>query len=244
MQLKFSYWRCWWAAPRALKSVKIAGLIHSGPLASQYSLWLWDGIGGSGDTTKERNWVTSSANHSWSLPPTDQNWSLAAAAAPYYDRQQPQQQQQQQVGILERQSTPPATSKEFKRTVGDGRRGSKQQQQSGENKPAQTTESKQFSLEQKQQQQQLVDRPGAPAPKTGVSNGNNNTQFQVTANNHEKRFKSLPSAEVLPRNVTLGGYIFVCNNDTMQEDLKRQLFGTSLLSSVSVFSSFFVEENL
>ncbi|KAL0348565.1 UNVERIFIED_CONTAM: B2 protein, partial [Sesamum angustifolium] len=28
-----------------------------------------------------------------------------------------------------------------------------------------------------------------------------------------------------PMNEVLGGYIFVCNNDTMQEDLKRQLFG-------------------
>lgn len=155
-------------------------------------------------------------NHSWSHPPqtTDQNWSLVAAAAPYYDRQQPQQ--------LERQSPPPA--KEFKRTVGEGRRGSK------ENSKAALAESKQ--LEQKQLQ---VATPAAS--KTGsVSNGNNGNnsinnnnnssqQFQVTANSHEKRFKSLPSAEVLPRNVTLGGYIFVCNNDTMQEDLKRQLFG-------------------
>lgn len=41
----------------------------------------------------------------------------------------------------------------------------------------------------------------------------------------DKRFKSLPPAETLPRNETLGGYIFVCNNDTMAEDLKRQLFG-------------------
>nr|PNR27644.1 hypothetical protein PHYPA_029796 [Physcomitrium patens] len=199
------------------KSDKIAGLTHSGPLASQYSLWLWDGIGGSGDTTKERNWVTSSANHSWSLPPTDQNWSLAAAAAPYYERQQPQ------MGILERQSNPPAASKEFKRTVGDGRRGSKQQQSTGgEHKGSQVAESKQFSSEQKQQLPGENNMPGPTAPKTGVSNGN--TQFQVTVS-HEKRFKSLPSAEVLPRNVTLGGYIFVCNNDTMQEDLKRQLFG-------------------
>lgn len=41
----------------------------------------------------------------------------------------------------------------------------------------------------------------------------------------DKRFKTLPSSEMLPRNEVLGGYIFVCNNDTMQEDLKRQLFG-------------------
>ncbi|KAG6515754.1 hypothetical protein ZIOFF_026183 [Zingiber officinale] len=50
-------------------------------------------------------------------------------------------------------------------------------------------------------------------------NGNNNS------NNIDKRFKTLPSTEMLPRNEVLGGYIFVCNNDTMQEDLKRQLFG-------------------
>ncbi|XP_008437409.2 DCD domain-containing protein NRP-B-like [Cucumis melo] len=41
----------------------------------------------------------------------------------------------------------------------------------------------------------------------------------------EKRFKTLPAAEALPRNERIGGYIFVCNNDTMAENLKRQLFG-------------------
>lgn len=60
------------------------------------------------------------------------------------------------------------------------------------------------------------------ASMTGVFNGN--TPLQITVN-PDKRFKSLPPAEILPRNTTLGGYIFVCNNDTMQEDLKRQLFG-------------------
>ncbi|KAG5379538.1 hypothetical protein IGI04_027380 [Brassica rapa subsp. trilocularis] len=44
-------------------------------------------------------------------------------------------------------------------------------------------------------------------------------------NNNDKRFKTLPPAEALPRNETIGGYIFVCNNDTMEENLKRQLFG-------------------
>ncbi|KAK3145460.1 hypothetical protein QOZ80_3BG0253110 [Eleusine coracana subsp. coracana] len=52
------------------------------------------------------------------------------------------------------------------------------------------------------------------------SNGNNNNNSAV-----DKRFKTLPTSEMLPRNEVLGGYIFVCNNDTMQEDLKRQLFG-------------------
>ncbi|KAJ4872793.1 DCD (Development and Cell Death) domain protein [Raphanus sativus] len=41
----------------------------------------------------------------------------------------------------------------------------------------------------------------------------------------DKRFKTLPASETLPRNEVLGGYIFVCNNDTMEEDLKRHLFG-------------------
>ncbi|KAM3713305.1 hypothetical protein ACB098_01G247400 [Castanea mollissima] len=63
---------------------------------------------------------------------------------------------------------------------------------------------------------------------------NNNTNNSATNNNNEnansnnavdKRFKTLPATETLPRNEVLGGYIFVCNNDTMQEDLKRQLFG-------------------
>lgn len=68
------------------------------------------------------------------------------------------------------------------------------------------------------------------------NNGNMNTNEKVTngninnnGNNNnagiDKRFKTLPSSEMLPRNEVLGGYIFVCNNDTMQEDLKRQLFG-------------------
>ncbi|KAK4754847.1 hypothetical protein SAY87_008604 [Trapa incisa] len=54
-----------------------------------------------------------------------------------------------------------------------------------------------------------------------ANNNNNNDSTNVA----EKRFKTLPATETLPRNEVLGGYIFVCNNDTMQEDLKRQLFG-------------------
>ncbi|PIN02016.1 hypothetical protein CDL12_25480 [Handroanthus impetiginosus] len=66
------------------------------------------------------------------------------------------------------------------------------------------------------------------------SSNNNNTTTNNTNNKEDstngssavdKRFKTLPAAEMLPRNEVLGGYIFVCNNDTMQEDLKRQLFG-------------------
>ncbi|TMW96070.1 hypothetical protein EJD97_007989 [Solanum chilense] len=58
------------------------------------------------------------------------------------------------------------------------------------------------------------------------SYGNNKNTESINGNNAvDKRFKTLPAAETLPRNEVLGGYIFVCNNDTMQEDLKRQLFG-------------------
>ncbi|XP_052190872.1 B2 protein-like [Diospyros lotus] len=64
------------------------------------------------------------------------------------------------------------------------------------------------------------------------ANGNSNSSSSNNSNNDntnasaiDKRFKTLPASETLPRNEILGGYIFVCNNDTMQEDLKRQLFG-------------------
>lgn len=63
------------------------------------------------------------------------------------------------------------------------------------------------------------------------NNNNNNSNENANTNNAvDKRFKTLPATETLPRNEVLGGYIFVCNNDTMQEDLKRQLFGTSQFS--------------
>lgn len=59
---------------------------------------------------------------------------------------------------------------------------------------------------------------------------NNNNKDVNNNNSADKRFKTLPSSEMLPRNEVLGGYIFVCNNDTMQEDLKRQLFGMLLIA--------------
>ncbi|KAF9594640.1 hypothetical protein IFM89_034262 [Coptis chinensis] len=52
------------------------------------------------------------------------------------------------------------------------------------------------------------------------SNNNNSNNNKVV----DKRFKTLPATEALPRNEVVGGYIFVCNNDTMEENLKRQLF--------------------
>ncbi|XP_010441386.1 PREDICTED: putative uncharacterized protein DDB_G0286901 isoform X2 [Camelina sativa] len=64
--------------------------------------------------------------------------------------------------------------------------------------------------------------------KGGKKNRKNNSQRNEDDkinNGLDKRFKTLPPAEALPRNETIGGYIFVCNNDTMEENLKRQLFG-------------------
>ncbi|CAN0917532.1 B2 protein [Linum grandiflorum] len=38
-------------------------------------------------------------------------------------------------------------------------------------------------------------------------------------------FKTLPTTEAMPRTEKIGGYIFVCNNDTTVENLRRRLFG-------------------
>uniref|UniRef100_A0A1J3GZ95 B2 protein n=1 Tax=Noccaea caerulescens TaxID=107243 RepID=A0A1J3GZ95_NOCCA len=56
-------------------------------------------------------------------------------------------------------------------------------------------------------------------------NGSNNFSSTHINDSVEKRFKTLPASECLPKSEVLGGYIFVCNNDTMLEDLKCQLFG-------------------
>ncbi|XP_044486804.1 B2 protein-like [Mangifera indica] len=69
--------------------------------------------------------------------------------------------------------------------------------------------------------------------KSGKKNSYRKNQNKDGDNNNEtkeksaadKRFKTLPPSEALPRNETIGGYIFVCNNDTMAENLKRELFG-------------------
>ncbi|XP_068665966.1 B2 protein-like [Aristolochia californica] len=58
------------------------------------------------------------------------------------------------------------------------------------------------------------------------TNGKKNYNSTKNSNNSvDKRFKTLPPSESLPRNEAIGGYIFVCNNDTMEENLRRQLFG-------------------
>lgn len=64
---------------------------------------------------------------------------------------------------------------------------------------------------------------------------NHNNKDENSNGAADKRFKTLPAAETLPRNEVLGGYIFVCNNDTMQEDLKRQLFGNYMIFLANYF---------
>uniref|UniRef100_A0A0C9RQE3 TSA: Wollemia nobilis Ref_Wollemi_Transcript_2327_1423 transcribed RNA sequence n=1 Tax=Wollemia nobilis TaxID=56998 RepID=A0A0C9RQE3_9CONI len=71
------------------------------------------------------------------------------------------------------------------------------------------------------QKQKISEKPN----NNVVGNGNSNNNHNNNASVNDKRFKTLPPSESLPRNETLGGYIFVCNNDTMQDDLKRLLFG-------------------
>lgn len=72
---------------------------------------------------------------------------------------------------------------------------------------------------------------GSKGGKKNSNKKNNNKDVDNNSDNKEtktaadKRFKTLPPSEALPRNETIGGYIFVCNNDTMAENLKRQLFG-------------------
>lgn len=83
-----------------------------------------------------------------------------------------------------------------------------------------------------------------PNKKHGDNNNNNNNDSNKNNKDAkaaaDKRFKTLPP-ESLPRNETIGGYIFVCNNDTMAENLKRQLFGMfPFLSISSLFLNFAV----
>ncbi|XP_068644177.1 B2 protein [Aristolochia californica] len=61
------------------------------------------------------------------------------------------------------------------------------------------------------------------ASETNGKKSNNSTKN--SNNSVDKRFKTLPPSESLPRTEAVGGYIFVCNNDTMEENLRRQLFG-------------------
>ncbi|KAA8520969.1 hypothetical protein F0562_011642 [Nyssa sinensis] len=66
---------------------------------------------------------------------------------------------------------------------------------------------------------------GGKFGKKNKNNNKNNNSENNSKTSVDKRFKTLPPSESLPRNETVGGYIFVCNNDTMEENLQRQLFG-------------------
>ncbi|XP_074572839.1 DCD domain-containing protein NRP-B-like [Curcuma longa] len=66
---------------------------------------------------------------------------------------------------------------------------------------------------------------GSNGKKKKNSNNNNSSNNNNKEAAVDKRFKTLPPSEALPRNEAIGGYIFVCNNDTMEENLRRQLFG-------------------
>ncbi|WVZ99828.1 hypothetical protein U9M48_045070 [Paspalum notatum var. saurae] len=75
---------------------------------------------------------------------------------------------------------------------------------------------------------------GRPASNNNTNSSSNKKQQhgQTTNDTTTKKssgssrsFKSLPASEALPRGEAVGGYIFVCNNDTMEENLKRRLFG-------------------
>ncbi|XP_022721624.1 B2 protein-like [Durio zibethinus] len=92
-----------------------------------------------------------------------------------------------------------------------------------------------FNVNLKGNKNKAEDDHGIKSRKKNSNKKNNNNNTDNNNNNNgenndgksavDKRFKTLPPSESLPRNETVGGYIFVCNNDTMQENLRRQLFG-------------------
>lgn len=72
-----------------------------------------------------------------------------------------------------------------------------------------------------------VGKKNVNAKKNNSGENNNSVDDKEAKASSDKRFKTLPPSESLPKNETVGGYIFVCNNDTMEENLRRQLFGMS-----------------
>ncbi|CAL1386552.1 unnamed protein product [Linum trigynum] len=84
-----------------------------------------------------------------------------------------------------------------------------------------------FGIEDEQQNHLVGGKFGKKngGKKNNDSNDTGKEGKDGKQNGVDKRFKTLPPAEALPRNETIGGYIFVCNNDTMAENLRRQLFG-------------------
>ncbi|KAK9941521.1 hypothetical protein M0R45_007226 [Rubus argutus] len=77
-----------------------------------------------------------------------------------------------------------------------------------------------------QQQQQKQQQSESEYYSSESSSHDNYSCYNYNKQQQQQLWhKTLPQAEMLPRNEVLGGYIFVCNNETMQEDLHRQLFG-------------------
>ena len=68
---------------------------------------------------------------------------------------------------------------------------------------------------------------GHATSSNGVaSNGNDNARATSSSQNGSGSVHSV--LEPPPLDEPRGGFIFVCNDETLQEDLDRQLFGTSL----------------
>jgi len=190
-------------------NAQLQPLYYPGPLASTYSLWLWDGIRGlvADSATEGHNWVV---DQSWTLSSTWGSFPAASNDRRHHGALQP-------AGHVKRISN-----------VGEqpGLAWGPESKLAWADQHILVPSQLQINLFQSNSSQSDPQKPAAASSDvsgmTGVFNGN--TPLQITVN-PDKRFKSLPPAEILPRNTTLGGYIFVCNNDTMQEDLKRQLFG-------------------
>ncbi|KAK8538215.1 hypothetical protein V6N13_096003 [Hibiscus sabdariffa] len=85
-----------------------------------------------------------------------------------------------------------------------------------------------FNVNLKANKNKGEENHGSKTGKNKKKNNDNNSNENKDKDGKtaaDKRFKTLPPSESLPRNETVGGYIFVCNNDTMEENLRRHLFG-------------------
>lgn len=168
-------------------------------MANSYSFFQF------GDELRGR--VKASEGLKWNLAAEDQEWNLAASKLAFAEQMRAK---------FDRNSKP-----EIKRSVKDTTNNSK----SAKGKHRQKSDEAKNDAVSKLLN---VDwKLGEAGQKASLLNSVYNGSAQSPSGNGslDKRFKSLPPAETLPRSETLGGYIFVCNNDTMQEDLKRQLFG-------------------
>lgn len=140
----------------------------------------------------------------WNLTAEDQKWTLAASELAFVEQMRAKVDRDNKTEVSKRSVSEFSSSKAGK----------------GKNKQKGGGDAKNVAINKLLNADWMLD--DAAQKVSSVLNGNVQSQLTISS---DKRFKSLPAAETLPRNETLGGYIFVCNNDTMQEDLKRQLFG-------------------